>query len=103
MQKEEEIFLLEQLINELNNRLENIRKMDSQDFFLTRKLRLFSDFPNIKEGNCWSFIERKLNIYTVNDLIHANPNEILRCRGFGKKKLEDIKKWMKKYNLMFIE
>jgi len=69
---------------------------------LAREIRSFPDFPGIKHGTMWDAIEGYYEIYTVYDLIHISKYKLLRKRGFGKKRLEQIEEWLAKYDLKFI-
>lgn len=69
---------------------------------LGREIRSFPDFPGIKHGMMWDAIEGYYDIYTVYDLIHTSKYKLLKKRGFGKKRLEQIEEWLKKYDLEFV-
>lgn len=101
--KQKEIQKLKNLIEFLNKKLDELENTNSMEFFLTRKLSSFPDFPNCKYGYTLNRIQESFNIYTVEDLIYFDPKKLLRVRNFGKFKMEQIENWMKKYNLFFIE
>lgn len=101
--REKEIKDLTNMIKELKAKLKQVKKSNNNDLFLNKRLRTFPDFPNVKSGyTLWSFIEDRLKIYTVNDLIHTNPNDLIRFRGFGKGRMKELEDWMDKHNLMFM-
>lgn len=100
--KENEILLLTNLINEMTERLDKLKNSNEEEYFLSRELKSFPDFPNIKEGNLWDFAASRLEIYTLNDLIHSYPEELKRIRGIGDGRINEIRKWLKKYNLDFL-
>ncbi|MBP3595940.1 MAG: hypothetical protein J6J60_00850 [Clostridia bacterium] len=100
--KEKEIELLEKLIFELKERLNKLKNKNEGELFLSRQLRSFDDFPNVKCGATWGYVERCLNIYTVNDLIQSYPAQLKQIRNFGDGRLRDLENWMKKYNLCFL-
>lgn len=100
--KEKEILLLEQLIERLTEKLNNIKNCNEDEFFLTRRLRSFSDFPYTKPESTWMRVEKRLNIYTVDDLIHCNPEDFKKVFGMGEVRIKNIENWMKKHNLFFL-
>jgi DNA-directed RNA polymerase alpha subunit len=107
---EEDLEFLKYLITDLfksakkykNEQLQKTKSSDKTESLLKKYLKSFSDFPNVKNGHVWNYIEKNLNIYTVDDLIHTNPGDIMKSRGFGKKRMEQLEEWMAKYNLTFI-
>ena len=101
--REKEIKDLTRMIKELKAKLKAMKKSKNNDIFLNKRLQTFSDFPNIKsQYNLWNHIEDSLNVYTVNDLIHTNPNEIMKFKGFGKIRMKQLEDWMDKHNIMFM-
>lgn len=100
--KEKEILLLEQLIDRLTQKLNNIKNCNEDEYFLTRKLRSFPDFPYKKEKSTWVRVEKRLNIYTVYDLIHFKPADLKKVFGMGDVRIKNIENWMKKHNLFFL-
>ena len=100
--REKEILLLEKLIEELTQKLNNVKNYNDEEIFLTRPLRSFSDFPYTKEKSIWGRVEKRLNIYTVDDLVHFNPADFKKVYGMGEVRIKNIEDWMKKYNLFFL-
>ena len=47
-------------------------------------------------------VEKRLNIYTVDDLIHCNPDDFKKVFGMGEVRIKNIENWMKKHNLFFL-
>lgn len=100
--REKEILLLEKLIEELTQKLNNVKTYNDEEIFLTRPLRSFSDFPYTKPESTWMRVEKRLNIYTVDDLIHCNPEDFKKVFGMGEVRIKNIENWMKKHNLFFL-
>ena len=107
-EKEQEIRETEMRLDELRQQ----RKMldDFPDLDYDDPLENIDDFPlkgvvtNINLN--WAIGVRNENDYsykgTVNDLIHASPEKILKGRTIGPQKLKQILEWMEIHNLKFI-
>lgn len=80
-----------------------IAKEKQKNPILGKEIRSFSDFPGIKYGMMWDALEGYYEIYTVYDLIHTSKYKLLKKKGFGKKRLEQIEQWLAKYDLEFLE
>ena len=109
-EKEHEIREAEMRLDELRQQRKMLDEFPDLDY--DEPLENIDDFPFKKGcsgfhfGLNWAIGVRDENgrpyKATVNDLIYASPEKILRGRLIGTKKLKKIMEWMEKHNLKFI-
>lgn len=99
--KEKEIKSLQSQVNKLNERIEKLKNLKDEEIDIELDLLTIPDFP-FRNSMVWQMLCQRCEIYTVYDLIHASPKNMLRTSGFGKARLKILEDWMSKYNLTFI-
>lgn len=97
--REKEILQLKREISTLNQKLENLEKLNEESIDLDEALINFSDFP-------WSCAMQsaycRLKLNTVFDLINTTPEKLLSINGFGISKLKKVEEWMTKHGITFL-
>ena len=96
--KEKEI---EEIKREIERLQEKLKKLEAlPEFDEDERLLDIKDFPFF--GLHINLLMYRGKIFTVNDLLHSSPEEILNINGIGKSYLNKITEWMNKHGLMFV-
>ncbi len=104
--KKRQLSVLQSEISSLENSLEYFYNIS--DSFYDSLIEDCKDFP-LHPSLCNRISLKIGTLYirgnphaTLHDLIHSSPEDLLKIKGIGEKKLKMIEKWMEQHDLQFI-